>query len=583
MTTIELKERRGYNARHYEQDGRRVAEVYYGTVLHYDVDNGGKRTVDMRLTEMENAHFAGLQADKAGYFFLIGRDKDRQQDGWVSVGGKRGQHWLSFRLTDMVYSHRPTGARSHIRSAVYDGKPESSNRTMRLMGGEPVHYATDVSWPGVMQGVDLRWRVEGKGIKEDVVLAKDAFKALPPCPYGDAGDLSFIFELSTVNIPQLTVAGQAVTFDEGFTDAPGAVEILDADSQLVAMLPLDTVTSTGKLGSAAARRRGDVVGQPAARLTKTFYRENGRDYLMVSAALTDLQALPVGDLIFDPSVTLQPDGGTSKDAWNEEKRASTKFGTGDGLHVKTGTGEYGQRNAFIRFDLSSIPSGSVCESAVMTLTNYYNGAGRATISLHPMLFDWSEAQLNWYQYNSGYSWPGSPGGNTPGVDYSTVLLGTFTGPSSNFAKASVNLNAAEVAKWFGASPERPNYGMTMRAADKYNNFYGGEASIVDRRPKLTIVYTEAVVSGNRARAVAYRTGGQALATALTAVQEFDIIRLPPIPITTSGNLFWQTRGPVISAALLMTMGDMWVMSDASDDPQTFTLRVKRTRAYLGPQ
>jgi hypothetical protein len=275
----------------------------------------------------------------------------------------------------------------------------------------------------------------------------------------------------------------------------------------------------------------------------------------------------------------------SKDAWHEEKRASTKFGTGDGLHVAVpGRTEYGQRNSFLHFDLSGIPSGSICESAVLTLTNYYNGAGGASISLHPMLFGWSESQLNWYQYDAGFSWPGGAGGNKAGVDYdNSVTLGTFTGPNSNYAKASVNLNPTEVAKWFGAAPARANFGMTMRATARVNNFYGSGASVADRRPKLIVTYTEATVGKAEVAATAYRAGGQALATVTTAVQEFGVIRLPPIPITTGGNLFWQTRGPVISAALLMTQGDMWVMSDDSDDPQTFTLRVKRKRAYLGPQ
>lgn len=577
VNILEIRRRREKYAKHFRtRDGKQIAEIHAGTVLTYGQD-GKRENVDMRLKRFAGEAFDGWQIVDADWHYRIGRFGD--QDGWIGFGGRAGKSWFNFRLAAMAWLHEPTGAIDVIHTAAYDRDQLTSKaRPLQILNGFESIFATgEVSWAGVMPAVDAIWRVEGAGVKEDIIL-RGGVEALPELRNTRASDtqLTMLFEIDTSKI-ELSVDGRKISLRDTVDLEDRRIDLLDDQEQLIAFLPFDTVTSAARTRRGRSAENVDFVG-----LKKRIIQHEGKTYLAVGATLEDLRKLPSGDLIFDPTITVSSATGTGQTSWHEWGRPNQVFGLGDGMHVNDAplSGTYGRRNAFLQFDLSSIPTGSVVSGAQLTLTNYYNGAGKAQTKIYPMLFAWDAAYLNWYKYDDGQTWPGSPGALTAGEDFdNTTTVASFTGPSSAYQKVTVNLDSAYIQKIIGSSPEHHNHGWTLRASDGYNNYYGRNASVADRRPVLTITYEEQLQTAVSIGMGAHTTARVASAGVNFATATINVVDLPPIPITALGNLFWQTRSSTFSVLLLMPSGSDWCATDTTN-VLTYGLRVRRREAHL---
>ena len=67
-----------------------------------------------------------------------------------------------------------------------------------------------------------------------------------------------------------------------------------------------------------------------------------------------------------------------------------------GYGICPGSESGGEMRSLIKFDLSSIPSGHVIQSASLQLRlSQYEGAGVSTVALRRMRKDWSESTVTW--------------------------------------------------------------------------------------------------------------------------------------------------------------------------------------------
>lgn len=589
---LELKKRRSRSIKHYRtREGRYFAEYFSGTVLSWQDDRGNWQNVDISLRPVEDGDFDGWQMVDAEYFYRVGSRAG--VDGWVGFGGRRGASWFNFRLDGLCFWHMPTQTITPIDRAITYDRERLTHKGKTLAVGKGtdwINVASNVTWAGVLDGVDITWRVEGSGVKEDIKLDRSRLETLPRAATGDFDTLlGFMIEID--GDVEIKYKGITHRLNDEFEPGIDRFDLIDKQG-LLAFMPFDYVKSTGRPGTFAQQQSQiSVDDDPTVPIYKKFTHIDGKNYLIIGAFLNDLYTLPRGDLIFDPSITLQPDDSTGKDTWHEKLRATSIMGGGNGLHVNscdydstTCAAGYGRRNAFIAFDLTSIPSGSLCTKAQLTLTNYYNGAGGANIKAHPMLFDWSEDYLNWYYYDNGKSWPGRPGSRDPGVDYSTEVIAEFKGPTVNYGKVTANFDTQYFTDRFGSSPAKPNYGWTHRAYDGFNNFYSSGSGDPDRRPKLYLEYTEVI---SEPSAAIYRTSSDiGAAEHLTSfgVGSIKVIDLPPIPINAEGNLFWQTTSDQIAVIPLITSGStQWVAVTSGGTPLTYGLYIERQAGYLIPK
>jgi len=200
------------------------------------------------------------------------------------------------------------------------------------------------------------------------------------------------------------------------------------------------------------------------------------------------------------NITIQPAGGTQftvslqngvngyngmVDTYLKDSSSNKNYGNDDEL-VAHGNPD---RSALMQWDVSSIPQGSVVQSASITL--FVTNTTRDEFELYEVLRTWFELDASWNEAAPGQSW-GLAGAQQIGTDRANTVLGTFTSPNGGLT--TLTLNAAGIAlvqSWIN-SPST-NRGVIMQDYDNGTSdgvgFSSSEATTVANRPKLTITYT----------------------------------------------------------------------------------------------
>jgi hypothetical protein len=123
------------------------------------------------------------------------------------------------------------------------------------------------------------------------------------------------------------------------------------------------------------------------------------------------------------------------DATIRQAAATTNYGNATTCEIDGDDGSGADKSCLVRWDVTSIPLGSTVESASITFR--VTDSSSNVYDLHPVLRNWTEANVTWNDYASGSAWqaPGALGNADRGS-----LVGTITG---NTGYRSVTLNAAD--------------------------------------------------------------------------------------------------------------------------------------------
>lgn len=167
--------------------------------------------------------------------------------------------------------------------------------------------------------------------------------------------------------------------------------------------------------------------------------------------------------------------------------------------------------SLLKFDLSSIPSGSICDSAVLDLwgTTGVSGIGSNTwiplyvFSILSANEEWSTTEgtppwigATWFKKYGSDDWAGSVGCMTSGVDFNATEIGTGVNTKWNGADPhvpdSINLTPAVVQTWFGST--NTNYGIRVYTTPEdqvgHDNLtgyvYSSDFTTAEKRPRLTV-------------------------------------------------------------------------------------------------
>lgn len=157
------------------------------------------------------------------------------------------------------------------------------------------------------------------------------------------------------------------------------------------------------------------------------------------------------------------------------------FGAVAFLYVMSGPG-IDVRHGLVKFDLSSIPSGSTIKTAFLKLRYYYKEGdpeGR-TYTAYRVTKNWVEMQATWNSYETGSPWANAGG------DFSTDGASSSTVPSD---PAWMTWEVTSIVKtWIEGG--QPNYGFLIRDPNEdqqtedagvyfLDNKYGGGAPILE--------------------------------------------------------------------------------------------------------
>jgi len=149
---------------------------------------------------------------------------------------------------------------------------------------------------------------------------------------------------------------------------------------------------------------------------------------------------------------------------------NTNYGSEGELYVN---GEYGW--SYLKFDLSSIPSGSIVASASLNLYET-TGQSDSTIRVYQVIEDWSESEVTF--------------NNSPN-NGSSVLASTTVPGDTQFSYVSWSDTGLTdlIEDWINGTED--NYGLVLKSETAlYTNFRSREYSGTDYDPYLEIEITE---------------------------------------------------------------------------------------------
>jgi len=199
-----------------------------------------------------------------------------------------------------------------------------------------------------------------------------------------------------------------------------------------------------------------------------------------TAAINDAFA-PLNPAPATTSVSFQDSmsySGTT-DTWLYSSSPTSPRGTKTVLEVDGVPG----KTALLRWDTSSIPSGTTVREAFIEL-DITNKTTQVGYYAYPMLRSWLELVATWNQYAVGFSWQvaGAQGFFDRDVIPSGKLTARAVGPHI------FSLDPATVQLWI----DDPTQNRGIALANPINgdgvDFHSRETTVVEDRPKLTIVY-----------------------------------------------------------------------------------------------
>lgn len=483
MAFVEVPEKRGVGSLCFKEGDKFKREFVLGTVLSHKGN-----LIDMTLNPRNDAVLDGWESTVAGWHLRLGKPQGKATDGWVGFGGREGQNWLYQRLVRVGYLHYPTRAWQDVGGAPSYSRVNLTRNTSALdVVGVPVNVAAQVSWrnlwntPGAGE-VYIDWTSEGKRLKENIVLNQAAREWVvanrPPVTPVAQTYFGFVFQIDASDIPAVKKNGviQDLTGDFDDDDGTANIDFKDVADNMLGFMPVSLAFSQD--------------GSQSIKLRKRIWKDgDGNVYLLVGAKVAELNGLPAGGVVFDPTLDLQPDPTAGQDTHIRSDFPTTNLGTAVTMEMSTTL-----RKVLIKFDLTSIPSDATCDSA--TYTVYNNGGGLNTHTIYSVASGnsgWTEAGATWNTKDGTNNWAGSAGLGTSGTDYETPSIGsgTFnfnpTGIPTNFS-----LTASRVQGWFGSS--NTNYGMLHTSSGGVDFIRSSDYAVDPTlRPKLSVTYTEAVV------------------------------------------------------------------------------------------
>lgn len=209
--------------------------------------------------------------------------------------------------------------------------------------------------------------------------------------------------------------------------------------------------------------------------------------------------MPAWNAGFDSYDAGNPAEASANDTYIRSTSSTTNFGTNSFLRIGESNVTTDVDRTLIKFDFSSIPTGSVSSAASLNLVIESDEADNArTVDVFRVKQTWVEAEATWNNYSSGNAWQtaGATGANDKdsAASCSLSLTASETGTKSWTAWTFADLDAM-----FGTSPSYTNNGFLMKAQTETNDayrYYSSGNGTSSNRPNMTITYAPGSLAGN---------------------------------------------------------------------------------------
>jgi len=493
------------------------------TVMHYSTNNPDSKNydanVDFTPERVNNSQLDGWLINQADWHYALGKPKTgplADQDGTVGFGGQQGQNWFKFRLERAGYLNYDTKNWQDIGGTASYDRVHLSSQTQELTIGpegaqETISVSNSAVWhnlwttPGGGE-VSISWRTDGRQLKEEVILNQQAREWITTNRPPNSGYewFGWLFKLDVSDIPRFTKNN--LVLGQDFDDSDGTIGLKDNLDRLLAFMPIDSAWS------------GTDPSQTITLRKRIWKDESNNWWLVVGARTNELNSLPAGDIIFDPTLELQPDATDGVDnlimSYSDgvSSVATTVYSTSTGGAITSHGVEYAQ-HLLVKFDFSSLPEGATITSATVYLyrsntTINWNNDTAKWYRILSVNSSWTEAQASWRYAvkNISTPWAGDTDDNgglvdsgcgVAGTDYDATPMCSVSVPSQNpgilGTEYSASLNLTEFGEMVSA-----NYGGVWIGdpGHTYTNFGLSDNATAGYRPKLVVEYSSAAVENS---------------------------------------------------------------------------------------
>lgn len=483
---------RTLNSVTFENGSQRVYQSVLGTPLIQP----NRDLIDMTPVRRNDAVIDGWEVTKSGWHYRIGRPSGKATDGWVGFGGLQGRRWIYYRLVRVGYLHYPTRAWQGVGGAPTYARAQLSSTPDAITLGPDgasavsVNAGAAVEWrnlwttPGSGE-IYAKWHVDGKRLKEDVVVNQAARTWIganaPPLTPVASTYFGMVFQLDASDIPKVLKNGSLQDMVNGdFDDDDGAsdIDLKDADDAFLAFMPISRAFSQD--------------GQTSIPLRKRIWKDgDGNVYLLAGAKVAELNSLPAGDVVFDPTFSSQPDATAGEDTKTVSSLPTTNYGTSGNLKAASGV-----NTGLIRFVLSSIPANATINAATLSVWSLVGAGGSgSTCDMYrilPARIGWSESQATWNEYSVGNSWFGGGGVGTLDIDTSGPIASVFI-PAAAATQCNFTISTSQMQSILAN-----NAGMLFYSASADDAaFSSSDDATPGLRPLLTISYNVTTYGSQR--------------------------------------------------------------------------------------
>lgn len=192
----------------------------------------------------------------------------------------------------------------------------------------------------------------------------------------------------------------------------------------------------------------------------------------------------------------QPDAANGYDSQILDGALSTtNYGTTDKLNVGEENGASQNARALIKFDLSTIPIGSIVTSAILYLKVAGNSAGvTSTLNVYRFIKAWTEEGVTWEKYNGVNNWTTFGGFNAS--DCENTAIGSVSVIAAASGEYAITLDAAKIEEMLPGGVFTNN-GFMIKMGTESNDqhrWYSSDDVTASNRPKLVIEHNKS--SGN---------------------------------------------------------------------------------------
>ena len=206
--------------------------------------------------------------------------------------------------------------------------------------------------------------------------------------------------------------------------------------------------------------------------------------LLVTSFLSiSLATIP---LVSAAETTIQP---SSADSYMNEGAKDTNYGGQTYIEVSSKPSAWGNARGILKFDLSSIPSGSTITSVTLSLYLYSTRGYDRTYCLHKVTKNWTESGVTWNKYDGTNNW------TTSGGDYEATASATVTaGAVWNIWVDWSSSTLVSDVQGFVNNPST-NFGWIIKdqtegsSNQDWVRFYSKEYTGTTLRPKLAVTYS----------------------------------------------------------------------------------------------